>query len=232
MSDALRGVDANLLLPLQALLEERNLTRAGARMSMTQPSMSGALARLRRHFDDELLARTNHGYELTDLAQELLPLLADAVASVEELFGVPGPFRPERSTRRFTLGVSEYAATVLCGPLIRRLRERAPGCSVVFEELPVMDLGHFEQQLLRQDLIIGPTWNGMPGQRQPVFADRLECIVARDNPRLADGCLSLEDLGEMPLAILTVGPPGPGPLEDALDRAGISDLAARGVRIN
>ena len=61
----LRDVDANLLLSLHALLEERNLTHAGERMAMSQPAMSGALARLRRHFDDELLVRAGRGIELT-----------------------------------------------------------------------------------------------------------------------------------------------------------------------
>ena len=57
MRERLREVDANLLLSLHALLEERNLTHAGERMTMSQPAMSGALARLRKHFDDELLVR-------------------------------------------------------------------------------------------------------------------------------------------------------------------------------
>ena len=61
MTDALRQVDANLLLSLHALLEERNLTHAGERMTMSQPAMSGALARLRKHFDDELLVRPAAG---------------------------------------------------------------------------------------------------------------------------------------------------------------------------
>ena len=57
MNERLREVDANLLLSLHALLEERNLTHAGERMTMSQPAMSGALVRLRKHFDDELLVR-------------------------------------------------------------------------------------------------------------------------------------------------------------------------------
>ena len=65
MKERLRQVDANLLLSLHALLEERNLTHAGERMTMSQPAMSGALARLRKHFDDELLVRVGRGFELS-----------------------------------------------------------------------------------------------------------------------------------------------------------------------
>ena len=71
MKERLREVDANLLLALHALLEERNLTHAGERMTMSQPAMSGALARLRKHFDDELLVRVGRGFELTPMAERL-----------------------------------------------------------------------------------------------------------------------------------------------------------------
>ena len=71
MKERLREVDANLLLALHALLEERNLTHAGERMTMSQPAMSGALARLRKHFDDELLVRVGRGFELSPLAERL-----------------------------------------------------------------------------------------------------------------------------------------------------------------
>ena len=71
---ALGGIDLNLLVILQALLEEGNVTRAGVRLGMPQPAVSNALARLRRHYKDELLLRTGNGYELTPLARSLLPV--------------------------------------------------------------------------------------------------------------------------------------------------------------
>ena len=77
------SVDLNLLVALAALLEERNLTRAGEKTNMSQPAMSGALARLRRHFDDELLVRDGREYRLTPLAARLLPEVHDALRQVE-----------------------------------------------------------------------------------------------------------------------------------------------------
>ncbi|MBB2891879.1 LysR family transcriptional regulator [Flexivirga oryzae] len=223
-SDALHSVDANLLLSLQALLEERNLTHAGTRMNMTQPAMSGALTRLRRHFDDDLLARTSQGFELTDLGRRLVPMVAEAVAAAEALLGEAQPFRPDESTKRFMVSTSEYAMTVLAAPLTRVLAERAPGCSIAFDAMPPTR-DQFEAQLLRRDLIIGPTWFDFPGSRQPVFTDHLECIVARDNGRVRDGRLSLTDLRQMPHAVSELGMPGefPRPLEAAMERVGIVD---------
>ena len=84
MRERLREVDANLVLALHALLEERNLTRAGERLAMSQPAMSGALARLRAHFDDELLVRSGRGFDLTELATWLAELEQFAAGSLEK----------------------------------------------------------------------------------------------------------------------------------------------------
>ena len=67
------GIDLNLLAVLSALLEERNVTRAGMRLRLSQPTISGALARLRQHFGDELLVRSGREYQLTPMAAQLLP---------------------------------------------------------------------------------------------------------------------------------------------------------------
>ncbi|MEU8665178.1 LysR family transcriptional regulator, partial [Actinoplanes philippinensis] len=68
---------ANLLLTLHALLEECDLTHAGERMTMSQSAMSGALTRLRRHFDDDLLVREGRGFVLSPLAGRLRPAVAE-----------------------------------------------------------------------------------------------------------------------------------------------------------
>src|SRR6187551_2815905 len=103
VKERLREVDANLLLSLRALLEERNLTHAGERMTMSQPAMSGALTRLRKHFDDELLVRVGRGFELTPLAEQLRSEVADAIEAAEALLGNQREFDPASSTRRFTV---------------------------------------------------------------------------------------------------------------------------------
>ena len=143
MKERLREVDANLLLALHALLEERNLTHAGERMTMSQPAMSGALARLRKHFDDELLVRVGRGFELTPFAERLRPQVEQALEAAEALLGQQREFDPRSSNRRFTVSMSEYAMTVLAEPLTRVLAERAPGCSVALDTLEVGD-GQFE----------------------------------------------------------------------------------------
>jgi len=223
VKERLREVDANLLLSLHALLEERNLTHAGERMTMSQPAMSGALARLRKHFDDELLVRVGRGFELTSLAERLRPEVEAAVEATESLLGNQREFDPASSSRLFAVSMSEYAMTVLAEPLTRLLAEQAPDCSV---DLDAVDVGpgQLETQLMRRDLIIGPLGFDFPGRKQPVFTDHLVCVVARDNPRLVDGALSLDDLRAMPHAVAEFSAAGERrrPLEVELEQRGLA----------
>lgn len=222
--ERLREVDANLLLALHALLEERNLTRAGERMTMSQPAMSGALSRLRKHFDDELLVRAGRGFELTPLAERLRPLVTDAVEAAEALLGNQREFDAATSAKRFAVSMSEYAMTVLAEPLIRLLGEQAPGCTIALEPLDLRR-DQVESQLMRRDLVITPLGYEFPGRIQPVFTDELVCLVARGHPRLRDGALTLEDLSEMPHAVAEFVAAGDRrrPLEVELDRHGLAD---------
>ena len=82
----LNTMDLNLVLALRALLEERNVTRAGQRVGLSQPAMSAALARLRRHFGDDLLSRVGGQYELTPLGTALLDRAATACDLLERVF--------------------------------------------------------------------------------------------------------------------------------------------------
>ncbi|CAI9401507.1 LysR family transcriptional regulator [Nocardioides sp. T2.26MG-1] len=220
--ERLRGVDANLLLALHALLEERNLTHAGERMTMSQPAMSGALARLRKLFDDELLVRSGRGFELTPLAEQLRPVVADAVEAAEALLGNERDFDADTSTRRFAVSMSEYAMTVLAEPLTRAFTAHAPGCTIDLDPLDVRR-DQVETQLMRRDLVVAPLGFEFPGRTQPVFTDELVCVVARGHPRLRDGGLSRDDLIEMPHAVAEFAAAGDRrrPLEVEVEQKGM-----------
>jgi DNA-binding transcriptional LysR family regulator len=222
MQEGLRGIDANLLLPLHALLQEGNLTYAGDRLTMSQSAMSGALTRLRKHFGDQLLIRSGRSFTLTPLAERLRPLVAEAVETADALLGSPRNFDPDASSKRFTLSMSEYAMTVLSKPLTSLLSNRAPGCAVAFDSVP-MTREQYERQLMRRDLVIVPLHFALPGRSQPLFTDELACVVARGNPRLRGGALTLKDIQDMPHAVAEFIPSNdpPLPVETELLRNGI-----------
>lgn len=217
----LGGIDLNLLVALGALLEERNLTHAGERIGMSQPAMSGALARLRKHFGDELLVRVNRGYELSPLAQTLLPYVREALLCVERTLEVSPRFDPLASRREFSIAISDYALTILIEPLLSVLKARAPEVNVEFQPIPV-ETAEIEPFLLRHDLLIAALGVGVPGRRQMIFSDRFVCIADRHNPRLRDGALSIDDIERLPHARASFGPSITTPADRLLEELGIA----------
>ncbi|MGY1812594.1 LysR family transcriptional regulator [Blastococcus sp. SYSU D00820] len=199
-----RGVDFNLLVALRALLEERNVTRAGAVVNMSQPAMSAALARLRAHYGDDLLVRSGRTYDLTPLAAELLPEVTAALGAVAAALDPWAGFDPASTTRRFTVTGSDYALAVVVEPLLAALGRQAPGVTVDFDALPPPGTD-LTTHLMRRDLIIGALGHGIPGRRQVVFSDRFVCVVASGNPRVRGGRLDLDDLAALPHATATFG---------------------------
>ncbi|HEY7264218.1 MAG TPA: LysR substrate-binding domain-containing protein [Trebonia sp.] len=193
------GVDLNLLVILQALLEEGNVTRAGARVGMPQPAMSTALARLRRHYKDELLLRAGNGYALTPLARSLLPAVRESARLTGHAFSPGDRRQPPPGGHVFTIGLSDYAAAVLAGPLLRRVRDLAP--QVRIELHPVAASIPDDRQLLGCELVVAPA---IPRpdllQAEVIWRDRLVYVADPGNPRLRDGRLSLADLAAAPHA--------------------------------
>lgn len=216
----LGAIDLNLLVALEALLEDRNVTHAGARLCTSQSAMSGSLARLRRHFNDELLVRVGRGYELTPLAERLLPLVRESLHKAEEALTLTKLFEPARSRQSFSVVMSDYAMSVFVQPLLRILAEEAPGVRLDFHAL-VHGQPESETHLRVHDLLMVPLGYGLPGISETVMHDRFVCIVDRDNPRLENGRLSLRDLSDMPHAAANFGK-SPTPADRQLETLGIT----------
>ena len=118
----MKNLDLNLLPHLQVLLELRNISRAAERLQLSQPATSAAMARLRRHFDDELLVRNGRTYDLTPFAQSLVPLVDEAMLHIQRATRVRSGFDPATSEREFVIAASDYAAALIVGPLRGILR--------------------------------------------------------------------------------------------------------------
>jgi DNA-binding transcriptional LysR family regulator len=217
---SLGGTDLNLLVALRALLEEGNVTRAGARIGMSQPAMSAALARLRRHYKDELLVRSGRDYELTPFAKTLIPSVQRTLRVVERALGTGHGFDPETSERVFRLTVTDYAITVLGEPLLRRVSSLAPGVRLELTAIPV-DMHESDRGLLQCDGLIAPLGFGFAGQHKVLFRDRFVCVVDPGNPRLRDGRLSLDDLRDLPHAARSNGHTHVTPADRVLDELGV-----------
>ena len=192
-----RNVDLNLLLPLRALLEERSVSRAAERMHMSQPALSTALGKLRRHFDDELLRRSGNSYELTPLATQLLDRIYSASLGLERVFTVQSDFDPARSTREFSVFSSDYGVAMLGSHLAAALAEVAPGVRTRFSNMGPSIVNNAPESIRDHDGMLLPHGYLSDAPHQDLFLDRWVCVVDVNNSRVGDH-LELDDLASLP----------------------------------
>jgi DNA-binding transcriptional LysR family regulator len=190
------SADLNLLVALDALLQERNVTRAGARIGVSQSAMSSALSRLRRQFDDELLVRVGTRYELTPLAQVLTGRVSEVLRLIEKTLSSQPTFDPSSSTREFRVVGSDYALTLLTPYLMSMLQQQAPQVKLRLESVRPIAVDSPEELLRTVDLLLIPRghFTGLPVK--DLFRDRWVCVTGADNAR-ADQPYTLTDVGEL-----------------------------------
>jgi len=127
--------DLNLLRVLDALLRERNVSRAAERLSLSQPAVSNALSRLRELLDDPLLVRVGRTMQPTPRALSLERPIREALQQITHSLSAGDAFDPARSRQRFTIAVTDYVELICMPGLLRRLAERAPGIVIDIQHL-------------------------------------------------------------------------------------------------
>jgi LysR family nod box-dependent transcriptional activator len=181
----LAQIDLNLLVALDALINERHVTRAAERVGLSQPAMSNSLARLRLMFGDELLVRVGREYQLTALAVELQEPLHELLQLAEETVQRRPHFEPARDVRRFTIVASDYAAYLVLQPLLLRVSREAPGVS-----LQIRHTTSGQPEKLVSDINIGlwpsPDLADAELPFEILFQDRWVCAVWTDNRRVEE----------------------------------------------
>jgi DNA-binding transcriptional LysR family regulator len=131
----LAGIDLNLLVLFEAVLEERNVGRAAGRLHVTPSAVSHGLGRLRELLNDPLFLRTPKGVVPTARASELAAPIADVLARTRNILEVAAPFDPATSKRRFTIGAPDGISAVLVPPLLATLAAAAPGIDVAVRQV-------------------------------------------------------------------------------------------------
>ena len=119
--------DLNLLPIFVALMEERSVTRAAERVGMTQPALSNALSRLRTTLQDQLFIRERYGIQPTPIALELAPVIAGALARLDDAVLGQQDFDPAKAERLLTIAPNGYVEFVLVPAIVARIERAAPG---------------------------------------------------------------------------------------------------------
>ncbi|MEM6106147.1 LysR family transcriptional regulator [Mycobacterium sp. 050272] len=216
-------VDLNLLPPLVALLEEQHVSRAADRVRLSQPAMSRALQRLRRHFGDELLVRGPDGYSLTPRAERLRDQLTTAITHLEQLFAAEA-FDPATAAQSFRLAVSDYTVATFGPALVRTVLAESPNSTVSCD---VLDERAFDK--LDAGTIDLAIYGRAAPERycsQHVFSDRFVCVVAAEHPLAGQASVSLPTYLRWPHLTIDIGQPW---IDRALEPLGVTRRVAVSV---
>ncbi|WP_299454158.1 LysR family transcriptional regulator [uncultured Pigmentiphaga sp.] len=191
----IESIDLNLLVAFDAMMQERNVTRAGQRVGLSQPSMSHALTRLRAVCGDPLFVRVKTGMEPTPFALRIAPSVRAGLSLMRVGLESAVAFDPARSERIFQILLSDLGEVVYLPRLMQHLKDVAPGIGLRVLQLP---RENYREALESgdADLAIG----FLPGlttgfYQQRLFSDHHVCMVRADHPRIG-WTLNLQQFSE------------------------------------
>ncbi len=184
MKSDIRNLDLNLLKTLDALLDERSVTRAATRLSLTQPAVSGMLTRLREAFNDPLFIRAPHGMVPTLRAQALASPVKQLLTDAEALLQ-PAVFEPLNADFTWTIAATDYALKAVIVPFIAALKPLAPGIRVrIIPESPATLFAQTERGEV--DIALLTPHSTPPDlHSRALYQEEYVCLMRADHPQAA-----------------------------------------------
>ncbi len=220
-------LDLNLLLALDALLQEASVTKAGQRLGLSTPATSHALARLREQLGDPVLVRAGRRMVLTPRAVELRPRIRALVEEAKQALATSTPFDPARLDRCFVVNASDYVLDLLGTEVDAALRTTAPLATLRFVPNTTDDAKSLREG--ESDLAVG-IYGDLPPEmmHRQLLTDRFVCVVRERHPSVGKR-LTLDQYVALPhLQVAPRGRPG-GYIDDELHRLGHTRHVARAV---
>ncbi|OUJ29113.1 LysR family transcriptional regulator [Vibrio parahaemolyticus] len=184
--NSMKPTDLNLIPIFIAIYEERNLSRAAARLDITQPAVSKALARLRDIYDEPLFHRSSSGVEPTSFAVDIYPAMVAAIKNFTSTLSASVEFDPKVSNRIFSIACVSILSYELLPQLMKQIHELAPNIALEVHPLFTEDY-ESDLRLQRYDLIIDLAPRGRTVLKvEPVITERLMVVCNKDHPRIAE----------------------------------------------
>lgn len=229
--DNLHRIDLNLLVALDALARERNVTKAAERAGVTQSAMSHTLRRLRELFDDPLLVRGRGGMVLTPRAEALAVPLRSGLVSLARTLAEPAAFEPERASRTFRIVSPDLFDALVLPTLLQRLGRDAPSVDLAVVPMPQrlsdrletgdVDLAIYPVLLDPEPFDLG-TQVDAELQSRTLFRDSFRCFVRNAHPALAGGRkLTLKTFTRLNHVLVSPGGEGAGLVDRILRAEGL-----------
>jgi DNA-binding transcriptional LysR family regulator len=228
MPNDLRAVDLNLLKAFDAILTEGAVTRAGARIGLSQPAMSAALVRLRDLFDDRLFVRTPGGMEPTARARELAIPIQHALQEIADALRKSPEFDPASARRTFVVGMTEYAEIALVEKLTELLRQQGDSIDLrlrsiaMIEYLELLDDGGIDAFVGHADRV-PPRFLSTSLLQDPLV------LLARRGHPIFKTPIGVEDLVRWPQILVSPTGEARGAVDPILKQQGIERRVAMTV---
>jgi DNA-binding transcriptional LysR family regulator len=216
-----KRIDLNLLVALEALISERNVTRAAARLNLSQPALSAQLNRLRDVFGDPLLVPAQRGMIPTQRALELREPLHEALEQLRSVVAEQTTFDPATAEATIPIAASDYVQYAVLMPLTLALQREAPGIRIAWHSI---DGRTIHSQMEKGDIDIGfitPETGPEQLRSRKLLAEHYVCI-ARCNHPVVKGKIDLETFAALDHVIVS---PRGGGFTGATDEA----LKAKGL---
>ena len=174
-----------MLVYLDALLRERNVTQAANQLNLSQPAMSNGLRRLRELFDDPLLVRTSEGMTPTERALELEPIVREVLSTIDRAVQPRSEFDARNAQRVFRIMASDYAESTLFPSVLGKLRSLAPGLTL--DIMTPSDVSFLDVERGKVDMVIN-RFDSMPQSFHQIhlWNDTFTCVLSPENPVLED----------------------------------------------
>ena len=200
------NLDLNLMRVFDVLLEERSVTRTGARLGLTQSAVSHALNRLRYMLNDELFVRGPGGMHPTLRAVEMGPQVHAALSQLQAALA-PSDFDPATSERRFAVVAGAYASAILAPPLASRLAESAPQSELMIAELSLDVLERMDAR--RVDFMVSSVLAAPERYaRETILTEELVWVVRTGNPAFQRDRIDLATIVSVPHVVIARSLPG------------------------
>lgn len=212
--------DLNLLVAFDALMSERNVTRAADRIGLAQSSMSNALNRLRDTLDDPLFVRASGGMRPTELALSIAPDVTLAVSAAQRAINHNRAFDPAEASFEVRLATSDYFEFVFLPEIVERALVEAPGASIRTVPFVPSQIG---DQLDQNEIDLGIGAAELPARRfqsRQLVAETLVCVCAPHHPIVETG-LDFETFINAPQILFSIRGDGTGMIDQVLARQGL-----------
>ena len=216
----LQDIDLNLLVLFNQLLVERRVSKVADNLGLTQPAVSNSLARLRKLLGDDLFLRTPTGMQPTPFAEQLAEPVAYALGMIHGALNQRSTFDPKRSTRSFTIGMTDIGEIYFLPTLMDELGRQAPGVSLSTVRNTAVNLKD-EMEAGKVDLAIGllPQLKAGFFQRR-LFHQRYVCLF-RQGHKLDKKKISMTEFSAAEHLVVVSPGTGHGKVDELLERSGI-----------